>query len=436
MSTENGKPKGGSRLLLVEDESRIADFLVREFGARGIDVTVAEDGEVAVFLASTEVFDAVVLDLGLPRLPGTEVLRFLQAECPATPVIVLTARDEPESREAAMGSGATAYVTKPFAFEELCARVEACMAGVTSAGALDVDASLPPPVQPAFTPQIWVLTDRRYLEQRMPGALIAWLEEHGQAVGVVVADDGSRVSLLAPEDGAVSAWTGLRPDDVVVARSRHPFALALLKEAESLGARTVGSWSAVQRVRNKVRCVLTLKERGLPVPETFVASRPSDLGQLEPSSFPLLLKPFQGDNARGIQLVRGPEELASVEWVEAIVLAQRYVDAGGVDLKLYVVGDEVWAIRRSSPLTNGNDRPIAVPVDAALEGLALDCVATFELPLLGIDLVEGARGPLIVDVNEFPNYTGIDEAPAAIGRLLLDGLRETSQTPSAVTLLP
>jgi ribosomal protein S6--L-glutamate ligase len=434
MGAEKGTSNGGKRLLLVEDESRIADFLVREFARLGVDVTVAEDGEVAVFLASTEVFDGVILDLGLPRLPGTEVLRFLRAECPATPVIVLTARDEPECREAAMGSGATAYVTKPFAFEELCARVEACMAGVTSAGGLEVDAPLP--VQPGFTPQIWVLTDRRYLQQRMPGALIAWLEEQGQAVRMVVADDGSRVSLLAPEDGAVSAWTGLRPDDVVVARSRHPFALALLKEAESLGARTVGSWSAVQQVRNKVRCVLALKESGLPVPETFLASRPGDLAQLEPSSFPLLLKPFQGDNARGIQLVRAPEELTSVEWSEAIVLAQRYVEAGGIDVKLYAAGDQVWAIRRPSPLTNGNDRPIPVPVDAALEGLARECAATFELALLGIDLVEGPQGPLIVDVNEFPNYTGIDEAPAAIGRLLLDGLRETRGALAAVTLLP
>ena len=435
MGAESGTSNGGTRLLLVEDESRIADFLVPEFAALGIDVTVAEDGEVAVFLASTEVFDVVVLDLGLPRLPGTEVLRFLQVECPATPVIVLTARDEPECREAAMGSGATAYVTKPFAFEELCARVQACMAGVTSPSALDHDAPLSPPLQPGLTPQMWVLTDRRYLQQRMPGALIDWLEEQGHTVRVVVADDGSQVSVLAPGDGAVSAWTGLRRGDVVVARSRHPFALALLKEAESLGARTVGSWAAVQRVRNKVRCVVALKERGLPLPETFLASRPTDLAQLETSSFPLLLKPFQGDNSRGIQLVRAPEELASVEWSEAIVLAQRYVEAGGVDVMLYVVGEEVWAIRRPSPLTNGDGRPIPVPVDTALEGLARDCAATFELPLLGIDLVEGARGPLIVDVNEFPNYTGVEEAPAAIGRLLLVRLRETRETPSAVALL-
>jgi ribosomal protein S6--L-glutamate ligase len=431
MSSVDGNPNCGRRLLLVEDESRIVDFLLREFSALGLDVTVAEDGEVAVFLASTDVFDVVVLDLTLPRVPGSEVLRFLQTECPATPVIVLTARDEPGSRKAAISSGATAYVTKPFVLEELCARVEACLQGVTTPGARDVSTPRPPPVPPRLTGQIWVLTDRRYLQQRMPGAVVSWLEEQGHAVRVVVADDGSRVSLLAPDDDTVSAWTGLRPDDVVVARSRHPFALALLKQAESLGAQTVGTWAAVQRVRNKVRSALALKERGLPAPETFFASRPADLARVDKSSFPLLLKPFQGDNSRGIRLVRRPEDLASVEWSEAIVLAQRYVDAGGVDVKLYAVGDRVWAIRRPSPLADGNGRPVPVPVDAALERLARDCAATFELPLLGIDLVEGAHGPLIVDVNEFPNYTGVDEAPAEIGGLLIARSR---QLPTAAPL--
>jgi ribosomal protein S6--L-glutamate ligase len=425
---------GGRRLLLVEDESRIADFLARELSGLGIDVTVAEDGEVAVFLASTEVFDAVVLDLGLPRLPGAEVLRFLHAECPATPVIVLTARDEPACREEAISSGAAAYVTKPFAFEELFERVQACLSGARSPTARGVVAPLPPPVPPPLPARIWVLTDRRYLGQRMPAALISWLEEQGHTVRLVVADDGSRVSLLTPGAGDASSWDDLRPGDVVVARSRHPFALALLKEAESLGACTVGTWAAVERVRNKVRSVLALKERGLPVPETFLASRPADLARLDRASFPLLLKPFQGDNSRGIRLVGAPEELACVEWEEPIVLAQRYVEAGGVDVKLYAVGDRVWAIRRPSPLTNGDGRSVPVPVDARLEELARDCAVAFELPLLGIDLVEGPQGPLIVDVNEFPNYTGVDEAPATIGLMVVSRWRGAQETPPAVAL--
>jgi ribosomal protein S6--L-glutamate ligase len=267
--------------------------------------------------------------------------------------------------------------------------------------------------------QIWVLTDRRYLRQRMPGALADWLESQGHRVRVVVADAGSVVSALG-EDG-FSAWAGLARDDLVVIRSRHPFALALLKEAEALGARTLGSWAAVQQVRNKVRAVLTLKERGLPTPETFLAHTPEDLVRVPHSRFPLLLKPFQGDNAEGILLVRAPEELSLVEWRDAMVLAQPFLDVGGIDLKLYAAGETVWAVRRPSPLTNGNGRPVKIEVDSTLRQLALCCAAAFDLPLLGVDILEGEDGPLIVDVNEFPNYTGIEDAPSVIGRLLLEG---------------
>jgi ribosomal protein S6--L-glutamate ligase len=417
MATDgNSRINGGKRLLLVEDEARIRDFIVRGLSPLGVDVTVAEDGHVGLFLASTEVFDAVILDLGLPVIPGGEILSFMRAECPATPVIVLTAQDEPGSREAAIESGASQYVTKPFVFEDLLARVKACL-GTKQSG--------PTP------PQMWVLTDRRYLQQRMPRALVDWLEGQGHAVRLVVADDGSQVSLLAPGEGAVSVWADLAPDDLVIVRSRHSFALALLKEAESRGAPTVIAWGAIQRVRNKVRATLTLNEHGLPTPETFLASRPADLARVRRSHFPLLLKPFQGDNAQGIRLVRTPEELALVDWHEAIVLGQRYVEAGDVDVKLYAAGERVWAVRRPSPLTNGSGKPVRERVDETLRQLALSCAAAFELPLLGVDVVQAPEGPLIVDVNEFPNYTGIVEAPEAIGRLLLSG---TSDVPAGVGL--
>jgi ribosomal protein S6--L-glutamate ligase len=409
MPTDPRSPNGRKRLLLVEDETRIREFIVRGLSPLGIDVTAAEDGHVGLFLASTEVFDAVILDLGLPVTSGQQLLRFLRAECPATPVIVLTARDEPGEREAAIESGASEYITKPFVFEDLRARVETCLNTKRSRRA---------------SPQTWVLTDRRYLQQRMPGALVEWLERQGRAVRLVVADNGPQVSLLAPGAGGVSVWAELAPDDLVIVRSRHSFALALLKEAESRGAATVVTWEAVQRVRNKVRAALTLKEHGLPTPETFVTRRPLDLARVPRSHFPLLLKPFQGDNGRGIQLVRTPEELALVDWNEAIVLAQRYVDVGDVDVKLYVAGEQVWAVRRPSPLTNGNGRSVPMRLDGTLRRLARSCAAAFDLPLLGVDVVEGPDGPLIVDVNEFPNYTGIDEAAEVIGRLLLSRLDE------------
>ncbi len=110
-------------VLLVEDESRIAQFVAKGLEASGLDVTVAEDGDVGAFLAATEPYDLVLLDLGLPGTPGLEILRLMRKDRPDTPVILLTAADEPLARRAGLAAGATHYLTKPFVFEELAGLV-------------------------------------------------------------------------------------------------------------------------------------------------------------------------------------------------------------------------------------------------------------------------------------------------------------------------
>jgi ribosomal protein S6--L-glutamate ligase len=234
-----------------------------------------------------------------------------------------------------------------------------------------------------------------------------------------------------PSPGPDAPWRGLAPGDVVVTRSRHPFALALLEQAEALGARTVDRSSAVLAVRDKVRCTAALVRRGIPVPPTFLAHRPEDLARLDEHAFPLVLKPVLGDNGRGLHVVEEPGQLASVAWTEALVLAQRFVDVGGVDLKVYVADEEVWAVRRPSPLSPRPDAPAAVPVTPALRELVRACRDEFGLVLFGLDVLESSEGPVVVDVNEFPNYTGIAEAPEVIGRLLLhEAARGTGREPA------
>ena len=112
-----------ARLLVVEDEARIAHFLVKGLTAEGHDVVVAEDGDVGLFLAVSERFDAVVLDLALPGLSGLEVLARIRGERRLMPVIVLTGHDDPAARENALSAGASVFVTKPLVFEELRAAV-------------------------------------------------------------------------------------------------------------------------------------------------------------------------------------------------------------------------------------------------------------------------------------------------------------------------
>ena len=111
------------RVLLVEDEARIAQFVAKGLDAAGLDITVAEDGDVGAFLAATEPYDLVLLDVGLPGTPGLEILRLLRVDQPTTPVVLLTAADDPMARRAGLAAGATEYLTKPFVFEDLRALV-------------------------------------------------------------------------------------------------------------------------------------------------------------------------------------------------------------------------------------------------------------------------------------------------------------------------
>ena len=113
------------RILLVEDEPRIASFIEKGLRSNGFAVTTAEDGEDALARVATDVYEAVILDLGLPGRDGLSVLEELRAAGHRMPVIVLTARDSVEDTVAGLEGGADDYVTKPFRFEELLARIRA-----------------------------------------------------------------------------------------------------------------------------------------------------------------------------------------------------------------------------------------------------------------------------------------------------------------------
>jgi DNA-binding response OmpR family regulator len=112
-------------VLVVEDEPRISSFVKRGLEAEGFDVTVAEDGRRGLDLARSGAYDIVLLDLILPGLPGEEVLERIQEEQPDVPVIVLTAKDAISDRVTNIEAGAEDYLTKPFSFAELLARINA-----------------------------------------------------------------------------------------------------------------------------------------------------------------------------------------------------------------------------------------------------------------------------------------------------------------------
>ena len=115
------------RILIIEDEGKIAAFLKRGLKEEGYAVDVAADGDQGYFLASTQDCDLIILDLMLPGLDGLSLCRKLRAEGNEARILVLTARDKVGDKVQGLNAGADDYLTKPFAFEELLARVRALL---------------------------------------------------------------------------------------------------------------------------------------------------------------------------------------------------------------------------------------------------------------------------------------------------------------------
>jgi len=115
------------RILVVEDEAKIAALLKRGLAEEGYEVDLAADGSEGLSLALGRAYDLVVLDIGLPELDGMEVCRELRRKGRLTPVIFLTARDSVHDKVLGLDLGADDYLTKPFAFEELLARVRSLL---------------------------------------------------------------------------------------------------------------------------------------------------------------------------------------------------------------------------------------------------------------------------------------------------------------------
>lgn len=115
------------RVLVVEDEKKVARFIQQGLEEEHYAVDVAHDGERGLQMAEAENYDLLILDVMLPKMNGIELVKALRAKPKTTPVLLLTAKTATEDKVAGLDSGADDYLTKPFAFEELLARVRSLL---------------------------------------------------------------------------------------------------------------------------------------------------------------------------------------------------------------------------------------------------------------------------------------------------------------------
>jgi len=276
-------------------------------------------------------------------------------------------------------------------------------------------------------PRVGVLVERRYLSQAQPGGMIAALRARDCRVRVI---DPQAHAVRLGEDGWLA---GL---DLVVARGRSWSVLCMLAWAEARDIPTINRRAAIGAVHNKAEMALALESAGVPMPRTFLGS-PSALGGRlhDGRSKPLVLKPTFGDNGDGLRLVSQPSELRDVEWPEAVALAQELVPGPGTERKLYGIGDEVWAVERPARFAPSADASPAVPAaaaggpaTAAETGLARYCRRIFGLELFGLDCIPAAGGPVVIEVNDFPNYTGVPDASERLAEFVIAHAQRRAET--------
>jgi len=260
-------------------------------------------------------------------------------------------------------------------------------------------------------PRIGIAAETRYFEHRQPAAL-----------GLALLAAGHEAEFLDPADPSL-------PDlDLLVVRGRSAAIFDLLERAEARGIRTVNRRSSIAAVVDKSSMARTLAAAGIPTPRTRVGSFAAVARDSGADDFPLVVKPVFGDNARGVRVVRDRAELLSLQWHEPSVIAQPYLPSDGFDLKLYVAGEEVRAVKKPSPLATGTEA-VAHPVllTPALRELAVRCGVIFGLDLYGVDCIETPEGPVVIEVNDFPNYSGTEGMDASLARFVVDRARFTTR---------
>jgi ribosomal protein S6--L-glutamate ligase len=201
--------------------------------------------------------------------------------------------------------------------------------------------------------------------------------------------------------------------DLYVLKSHTELSLSVAGALHARGARFLNPYPSCAATQNKIVAVRRLRAAGVPVPRTWVTG---DLALLRPivRETPLVVKPYLGHRGVGVHVVRTRAELGRIPPPDGAFVAQEYVPGDGEDVKLYVVGDEVFCVRKPfSP------ESFAVPgrpasVGSGLRELALRAGRALGLGLYGLDVIEGPGGPVVVDANYFPGYKGVPGAAAHI----------------------
>lgn len=214
--------------------------------------------------------------------------------------------------------------------------------------------------------------------------------------------------------------------DLYLLKSHTELSLSLAGILHDQGAQLLNPYRCCTTTQDKIVASRRLRAAGAPTPDAWVTG---DLSLLQPivQEKSLIIKPYRGHRGAGIHIVHNPDELAAIPTPNCPMLVQEYIPGRGEDLKVYVVGDQVFAVRKPfSP--NSFTRPgQPCPVSAEIRDIAQRCGRAFGLGLYGLDMIESPDGPVVVDLNYFPGYKGVPNVAPLIADYIAGYARQRYQ---------
>ena len=236
-------------------------------------------------------------------------------------------------------------------------------------------------------------------------------------------DQGVIVDSIIPGSGIIDI-AAIRPThDLYVLKEKNALNLSFAGVLELSGAQIVNTVRSCVIARDKIAATALVAAAGVPVPPSWTTGNTKLLGDFLENG-PIWLKPQRGSRGFGVRRITSQDNLTDQEITDHYglplpVFAQREVPSDGQDFKVYVVGEKVWALRRSFPALSLEEKlGRAVGVPRAIKDAAIACGEALGLEIYGVDfLVQGSEFS-VVDVNAFPGFKGIAAAPSAIADYL------------------
>lgn len=245
-----------------------------------------------------------------------------------------------------------------------------------------------------------------FMLDRAPGTGPSILPE----VVDLLAGWGAKVDTIYPEHGLIDL-AQLRVDhDLYILKSATDLVWSIAGALHAAGARIINPYPIAAQMRDKIVASRILLEAGVPIPDTYVTAQVEHLAPLLDAG-PLVVKPYQGAQGRGVRKVWDVDELEDESTAQGPLFAQRYHRPHGLDRKIYCIGRQLFGVERVWPARTYQEklgRPFTITPE--LHDIAVSCGDAFGVDLFGVDVIESDGRWYVVDINSFPGFKGVPDA--------------------------